>query len=108
MLKAQVPSKNLKDNGVYLSHIDYVKSNLTYGFNEDEGFKFKENQKIPIAIKTSDTTYKFYGDEIWGYRKKGIDWRLFNEDFYKVSYIGKMHLYFTWLFTMLNITDTLF
>lgn len=72
MLQAQVPYKNLKDNGVYLSDIDYMKGNLTYAFNKDEGFKFKENRILPITIKTSDTIYKLYQDEVWGYRKKGL------------------------------------
>ncbi len=93
MLQAQVPYKNLKENGVYLADTDYLKGTLTYAFNKDEGFKFKENRKLPITIKTSDTIYKLYKDEIWGYRKKGIDWRLFNEEFYRVDYIGKICIY---------------
>lgn len=73
ILQAQVPDKNLKDNGIYLSNTDYLNGRLINGFNKGEGFKFKENRKLPIAIKAAHTTYKFYQDEIWGYRKKGID-----------------------------------
>ncbi|MEJ7680297.1 MAG: hypothetical protein WKG06_21070 [Segetibacter sp.] len=70
MLQGQFAYENLKDNGIYLSDTDYIKSKLTCAFNKHEGFKFKENIKLPVTIKTSDTAYRFFNDEIWGFRKK--------------------------------------
>ncbi len=73
ILQAQVSNKDLKDNGIYLSDKDYLNGKLSYGFNKDKGVKFKDIKKLSISIKETDTTFKFYFDEIWGYRKDGID-----------------------------------
>ncbi|MES2006339.1 MAG: hypothetical protein V4450_17610 [Bacteroidota bacterium] len=89
---AQSPPKR-KDNGIYLSYQDYLDGKLTQGFNKADGVHFLENKKHSISIKTRDSTYRFHHDETWGYRENNIDWRIWNEECYRIEYTGKICLY---------------
>lgn len=88
-LDAQLHSYKLKDYGVYLSDSDFVKSCLTKAFDNGEGLKMKEDKNVGIKIKTHDTVYTYYADDIWGYRENGIDWRLSNGKSYRIDYYNK-------------------
>jgi len=92
-LAAQMPATKMKDNGIYLSDTDFIQKKLTRPFNNGVDVKFKEINKILIAIKTPDSTYKFIVDEIWGYRQNGSDWRVFAGQQYRVDHVGKICIY---------------
>jgi len=93
ILQAQIPSNALKSNGVYLSSEDFMDGKLTLPFNKEDRLKFKENYRLVLGVKTPDTTFTFLYDEIWGYRKGGIDWRIFNDEFYQLAYAEKICIY---------------
>ncbi|MCW3118000.1 MAG: hypothetical protein JWM28_2082 [Chitinophagaceae bacterium] len=94
---AQKPVGHPAENGVYLSDTGFLHRQLVSPFNKSEspGTSFKS----PLAhynevwIKTKDSTYKFFDDDIWGYRKKGCDFRMYKNEPYKVDYSGKIVIY---------------
>jgi len=93
ILQAQIPSNTLKSNGVYLSSEDFIDGKLTLPFNKVDSLKFKENNKLLLGVETAHTTFNFLYDEIWGYRKEGTDWRIFNDEFYQLNYEEKICIY---------------
>ncbi|MES2374506.1 MAG: hypothetical protein V4557_18155 [Bacteroidota bacterium] len=93
LVNGQVNNKLLKDNGVYLTAKDYQDRLLTHAFNKTKGIKFLENKKLLIVIKSFDSSYLFYYDQVWGYRKDGVDWRVFNELVYQVDQTNKICIY---------------
>jgi hypothetical protein len=46
----------------------------------------KESKNEAIEIKANDSIHTYYDDEIWGYREKGIDWRLNSKQSYQIDY----------------------
>lgn len=104
-LQAQLSDSKLKDNGIYLSATDFQNKKLTHPFDKGEGLKFKENKKLTTIIKAVDTSYKFYNDNIWGYRMNGTNWRFFNEQFYRVDFVGGICIYTILGTPVLSIPD---
>lgn len=92
-LFSQTVQTSMLSNGVYLSDSDYQTHNLTRGFNRTKSAKLFDNSSHYISIKTDSITQKFYYDEIWGYRKNGIDWRIYKEETYRVDYVGRVCVY---------------
>jgi len=90
---AQTMESRIPANGIYLSDSDYQKRSLTEGFNKSDSIKLLDNSRHFISIKTDSSTHKFYYDEIWGYRKNGVDWRVYNAESYRVDYVGKACVY---------------
>ncbi|OJW30601.1 MAG: hypothetical protein BGO54_21960 [Sphingobacteriales bacterium 46-32] len=90
---AQTVRTDTLANGIYLSDSDFQKHNLTNGFNKSKSIKLLDNSSHFISIKTDSSKHKFYYDEIWGYRKNGLDWRIYNADSYQVDYVGKVCIY---------------
>lgn len=92
-LYGQTTGNALEDNGIYTTAEDYQAGVLTHGFNKRKGIKLFENKRLFIVIKSIDSSYLYYYDQIWGYRKDGVDWRLFNESGYQVESTGKICIY---------------
>lgn len=92
-VSSQNLSLQLAENGIYASSDDYLNKKLTSGFNSDDGAKFSAMTGVTITILDGKEKTMFYCDEIWGYRKDGTDWRVSNEETYRVDYIGKVCLY---------------
>ncbi|MES1216854.1 MAG: hypothetical protein ABUT20_15165 [Bacteroidota bacterium] len=94
---AQKPVDTIAENGIYKSGDDFVHGKLTIPFSKsyhpDISFKSPLGHYNELWIKTKDSTFKFYNDEIWGYRKDGKDFRFVKNDPYQVSYTGKIILY---------------
>lgn len=84
---AQEKIKGKAENGIYLTVRNYKEGSLFLPFNNSEGSKFREPIGHPdeIWIKTADSTYKFYFEDIWGYRREGIDWRIYNSNSYRIE-----------------------
>ena len=93
IIYGQIADKHVKDNGIYITAKDYLDGVLTHGFDKRKDAKFLENKKSLIIIKHADSTCLFYYDQIWGFRKDGVDWRVFNESEYQVESIGKICIY---------------
>lgn len=85
------------DNGIYLTDSDYKTHHLLFSFNNQERYshRFKDPffHSHQLWLKTTDSTYKFYYDDIWGYRDNRQDWRVYNGETYLVTFIGKICLY---------------
>lgn len=85
----------LNDNGIYITAKDFQSGILTHPFNKCKDIKFLENKRLFIVVKNMDSSYLFYYDQIWGYRKDGVDWRISGESVYRVGYTGKICIYST-------------
>jgi len=75
-------------NGIYLSDSDYTNHHLFHGFNKKSSvhsFIELREHLHQIWIKAEDSTYKFYFSDIWGYRKDGEDWRVYDEVAYRIE-----------------------
>ncbi len=84
------------ENGIYLTLRNYTEANLFLPFiNNSQGSKFREPIGHPneIWIKTEDSTYKFYFEDIWGYRREGIDWRIYNNNAYRIEDTSQICIY---------------
>jgi DNA-dependent RNA polymerase auxiliary subunit epsilon len=86
---------SVHENGIYRSDTDFMHHNLLFGFdkNDEHGFKLVESSGNQLKIKTEDSTYAFYFDAIWGFRRNNIDRRIFQHQAYNVEYIGKCCIY---------------
>jgi len=83
----------LPANGVYLKDSDYLVHQLTSGFDRQKGYKLIDNKRDYLVVRKDSSEEKFFLDEIWGYRKNGVDWRVCNGECYQVDYTGKICLY---------------
>ena len=83
----------LKDNGVYITSTDFFNKNLKMAFNKNEDIKYHHINKTSIVIKAADSNITFYDNDIWGYRQNKVDWRIFDQEFYEVGYIGAICIY---------------
>lgn len=83
----------LQDNGIYLKDSDYLLHRLTSGFDRQKRYKLIDNRRNYLVAKKDTTEEKFFLDDIWGYRKNGVDWRVCNGECYQVDYVGKICLY---------------
>lgn len=93
---AQKAVRKLEDNGIYLTAEDYQNGILTHAFKKTKSIKFNENKKSLISIKSADSSFRFYYDEIWGYRKDEVDWRVVSGSAYQVDQVdqtGKIYIY---------------
>ena len=94
---AQKPGDNFAENGIYRSDTDFVHHKLILPFNKSNshGTRFKSplGHYNELWLKTKDSTYKFYNDDIWGYRKRGEDFRIYENEIYKINYTGKIVIY---------------
>ena len=93
---AQKISKADYSNGIYMTDLDYINQHLVNGFNKkSNGNKFIESREHlhQVWIKSTDSTFKFYFDEIWGYRKDGEDWRIYDEVAYRIEDTVKVCIY---------------
>jgi hypothetical protein len=92
---AQPPA--FPDNGIYISDTDFINHRLAFPFNKstrkDTVFKNPIGHYHELWIKTRNSTYKFFDDDIWGYRQNGNDYRLYKSDPYKITYAGRIIIY---------------
>jgi hypothetical protein len=93
LANGQINRKSLKDNGIYITAKDFHDGLLTHAFNKAKDIKFLENKRLFVVIKSMDSSYLYYYDQIWGYRKDGVDWRVFNELTYQVEQTYKICIY---------------
>lgn len=80
---------SIPDNGVYLSDSDFLHRQLKDGFAGEKGSRLNDNRKNYLLVKTANIRDTFYFDNIWGYRKDGGDWRVYNGEYYKVDFINE-------------------
>jgi hypothetical protein len=93
---AQVIINAKPDNGIYLTLKSYKEGVLFLPFsNNSQGPKFREPIGHPneIWVKTEDSTYKFYFEDIWGYKKADAEWRIYNNNAYRVDDTAEICIY---------------
>lgn len=84
----------LKQNGIYYSARDYIENRLSLSFDRKDAMHFREPIfSHSLLLKATDTTYHFYYDDLWGYRRAGKDLRVWNDKAYHLFYSGKIYLY---------------
>lgn len=86
----------IKENGIYQSSQAYLQGKLSLAFdhNNPNHFHFKEPFfSHTLLLKGKDTAYSFFYDDVWGYRCKGQDKRIWNDQTYDLIYTGKIYLY---------------
>jgi len=84
----------MPENGIYVSDSGFLLHRLQDGFDNKKGYRLNNNRKNYLIIRTADSRDTFYFDAIWGFRKNGKDWQVYNNEFYKVDYIDtKICLY---------------
>lgn len=94
LVKAQSNTENLPSYGVYTSVADYNSHTVTNGFSEnDKTHKLRDEVTHRVEIINGQSSVNYSYDSIWGFRKKGEDWRIFNNRIYKVVYTGKACVY---------------
>lgn len=93
---AQTTVHSIDANGIYLSDGDYKNHHLLLSFNKkssDHKYIDTWSHSHQVWIKFLDSTYKFYYGEIWGYRKDGEDWRVFDGEMYRIEDTTKICIY---------------
>lgn len=91
---AQSNTTSLPSYGVYTSSANFQSGIITNGFTaEDSRHKLKDEvtHKVSIINGNNNATYNY--DSIWGFRRDGSDWRIFDGHIYKVVYTGKAYVY---------------
>lgn len=108
----QSRTDSLKQNGIYQTSNNYVKGELLLPFDnsakKERHFKepfFHSNQ---LWVVEKDSTYKFYCDDIWGFRRDGMDWRLYENEGYRILYNSNSIVYEQPLFTNGRISSSLY
>ena len=85
---AQSPNEAAFANGIYISSSDYIHAYLLQGFNQTlSNKKHIESwgHSHQIRIKDKDSVLTFYYSDIWGYRKDGKDYRIYNGTEYSIA-----------------------
>lgn len=84
------------DNGIYLSANDFTNHIVTDGFNDTQtGYRLHDELFKP-AVKIVQPTkgeIEIPDAQLWGERKKGVDFRRFNGDLYKVEHADRIYIY---------------
>lgn len=84
------------DNGVYLSATDFSKHKLTDGFDDGQpGYRIHE-ETFQRALKVDQPNApedKIMLSNLWGERKKGVDYRSFDGDLYRVEHTDRIYVY---------------
>jgi len=84
------------DNGIYLSATDFAKHNLTDGFNDGQAGYRIHDEAFQRAIKVDQPNApeeKILLSNLWGERKEGVDYRVFDGDSYKVEHSDRIFIY---------------
>jgi|GEM_PF-5929895 len=84
------------ENGIYLSATDFAKHNLTDGFNDGQAGYRIHDEGFQRAIKVDQPNApeeKILLSNLWGERKQGVDYRVFDGDSYKVEHSDRIFIY---------------
>jgi len=80
--------------GIYTSASDFNLHHLTNSFaTADNSHKLKDEVTHQVDVINNGFAHKYSYDSIWGFRRKGEDWRIFGNHIYKVVYTGKACVY---------------
>ena len=94
MAHSQSISNSLSAYGVYVSASDYAAHDLTDGFSiKDNTHKLRDEVTHHVYIDNNGSSHRYSYDSIWGFRKEGKDWRIFNYRIYNLVYSGKAFVY---------------
>jgi hypothetical protein len=93
LVSGQADKQPLASNGIYLTDSDYIHHHLTDPFKRDHHHKLNTNKKDHLIVKLDSLDHVYYYDEIWGYRQDGEDWRIYNDEYYKIDYVKEICLY---------------
>jgi hypothetical protein len=94
MAHAQDKVNDVPAYGVYTSASDFDAHHLTDGFNTiDNKHKLRDEVTHYVYVVNDGSSHKYPYDSIWGFRRKGEDWRIFDNRIYKVVYTGKAYVY---------------
>lgn len=84
------------DNGVYLSAADFSKHTLTDGFDDGQpGYQLREEafQSTVKITQPNTKEVKIPLSDLWGERQKGVDYRNFDGEIFRVEHTDRIFLY---------------
>jgi hypothetical protein len=102
---AQDKKKAKAENSFYLSLKQFKEGNLFLPFYKtNQATKFRKPVGHPneIWIKTTDSTYQFYFEDIWGYCREGEDWRIYNNNAFPIE--DSLHICIYTMPTLISYT----
>ncbi len=85
-------AQKIPQNGIYQTATDFLTRKLTNGFFSSKINKLNDNNKS-IRIEREDKRTVYESSEIWGFRKNGKDYRVFEKEFYKIDEVGPVVIY---------------
>ncbi|GAB4028878.1 hypothetical protein [Spirosoma gilvum] len=84
------------DNGIYASSTDFATHTLTDGFNTGQpGYRVK-NELFEPVVKVDEPNHqevKIAMATLWGERKLGVDYRIFDGQLYRVEHSDRVIIY---------------
>lgn len=87
-------TNNLAAYGIYTTASDFTSKNITDGFDtKDATHKLQDKVTHKVSVENNGVTNTYAYDSIWGFRRDGSDWRVYNYRIYKVAYNGKACVY---------------
>src|SRR5919202_7061158 len=84
------------DNGVYLSANAFEHHALTDGFDSSQpGYRMTDEIFKPAVKITEPSNQKIEipDAKLWGERKAGVDYRLYNGELYRVEHSDRVYVY---------------
>lgn len=84
----QILAQKIPQNGIYQTATDFLAGKLTNGFFSSKKSKLNDNNYKSIRIEREGKRTIYASSEIWGFRKNGIDYRVFEKEFYKIDEVG--------------------
>ncbi|WP_338874979.1 hypothetical protein WBJ53_05095 [Spirosoma sp. SC4-14] len=90
------PFAPFPENGIYLSAADFAKHQLTDSFNDGQAGYRLHQETFERAIKVDQPNApeeKIPLSDLWGERKQGVDYRIFDGDQYKVEHSDRVYIY---------------
>lgn len=88
--------EHFSDNGVYLSANDFKHHALTDGFdNSQPGYRLTDELFKPAVkiVEPNNQKIEIPDTQLWGERKEGVDYRLFNGELYRVEHADRIYVY---------------
>lgn len=81
--------------GIYLTAEDFTAGKLANGFDAIDTNNFVDIGHDYLWVTLDSTAVAYDYKKIWGFRKDGIDWRVYDGDLFEVSFHGNDIMIYT-------------
>ena len=80
-----VKSQNIKDNGIYKTKEDFISGILTDDFNKCHHCVVNDLSNRYVRVQKDGIKTKYKTSDIWGFRKNGFDYRIYNKEYFRID-----------------------